>query len=236
MKRMKRIAAVIMAIAIICAAALTGCQQKLVPADQTVAALYELMVKNDAKPAVELMGFSSEEEARDALMEDGNVELADMFKEEFEALGVEFTDEELQEMSKALTSLVGKMTCTTEIVEESRDEVTVLLKMKGFNNADMEAIMTEQQEKAIENMDEETQAAIQEAVLSGDEAALMDFMKQILKDCMASIAQLEPAEGEREVTVKCERLTVKVGGKDKVFWLPADMDKFTDDVDNASFQ
>ena len=64
----------------------------------------------------------------------------------------------------------------------------------------------------------------------------MDFMKQIMKDYMAKLGELELAEGEREITVKCEKLTVKVGGKDKVFWLPADMDKFTDDVDNATFQ
>lgn len=229
---MKRFAALLMTAMVICATVLTGCQQKLVPADQTVAALYELMLKNDAKPAVDLMGFSSEDEAKEALMEDDNTELVDMFKEEFEALGVEFTDEEIQEMSDALMGLVNKMTCTTEITQESKDEVTVLLKMRGYNNSDIEQLMVDLQTEAVANLDADTQMAI----ATGDEEALMDFMKQIMKDYMAKLGELELAEGEREITVKCEKLTVKVGGKDKVFWLPADMDKFTDDVDNATFQ
>ena len=62
MRNMKRNFAVLAAtVMAVCSIALTGCQQKLEPADQVVGALYELSVKENATPMKDLLGFASEE-------------------------------------------------------------------------------------------------------------------------------------------------------------------------------
>ena len=51
MKNMRtKLAVLLAAVMMVCSIALTGCQSKLVPADQVVGALYELTVKENAVP------------------------------------------------------------------------------------------------------------------------------------------------------------------------------------------
>ena len=45
-----KLAVLLAAVMMICSVALTGCQSKLVPADQVVGAMYELTVKENATP------------------------------------------------------------------------------------------------------------------------------------------------------------------------------------------
>ena len=41
---------------------------------------------------------------------------------------------------------------------------------------------------------------------------------------------------EYELTVNCEKLAVEAGGKQKVAWLPADMNQFASQVETALYQ
>ena len=135
-------------------------------------------------------------------------------------------------MSDTIMKLVQKLTYTAAISEQSKDETTVVLTVKSFSNADIQQTMTDLQTEYLENMDEETQAAL----MSGDEDAIMEFTRQIMKDYVSRLGELEPNGGESEITVKCEKMKVDVSGKEKVSWMPVDMDKFTEDVDNSTFK
>ena len=39
-----------------------------------------------------------------------------------------------------------------------------------------------------------------------------------------------------DLTVECEKLKLDVSGKEKVAWLPSDVNKFAQDVENAVFR
>ena len=168
MRNMKRNFAVLAAtVMAVCSIALTGCQQKLEPADQVVGALYELSVKENATPMKDLLGFASEEDVKTTLMDDSaETDLVSMFKSEFEAAGIEFSDEEVEEMSNALQKL----------------------------------------------------------------------MQDAVKQYMAKIGEMEPAEEMTELTIKCQRVKVDVSGKEKIAWMPQDLSKFSDEVNNATFK
>ena len=93
-------------------------------------------------------------------------DLVSMFKSEFEAAGIEFSDEEVEEMSNALQKL----------------------------------------------------------------------MQDAVKQYMAKIGEMEPAEEMTELTIKCQRVKVDVSGKEKIAWMPQDLSKFSDEVNNATFK
>ena len=201
MRNMKRSFAVLAAtVMAVCGIALTGCQQKLEPADQVVGALYELSVKENATPMKDLLGFAS--------------------------------DEEVEEMSNALQGLIDKLDYSAEITDQSKDETTVLLKVKSYSMDDMQNIMVDVMTDMQNNIDEETAAAI----MTGDEDALQKLMQDAVKQYMGKIGGMVPAEEMTELTIKCQRVKVDVSGKEKVAWMPQDLSKFSDEVNNATFK
>lgn len=233
MKQMKKAAGLILAVMLLCSMALTGCQPKMEPADQVVSAMYELALRDNAVPMKDLLGFASEDDVRSAILEDGyENSMIDEIRQEFTSLGVEISDEELQEMIDAMMGMLGKLSYTAEIKEQTKDKTTVVLKVQGFSEADIEQVLLDTQEAAINNLSEDEQMAL----ATGDEQATQEFAVQFMKDYIANVAALEPAEGENEITVECEKLRIDVSGKEKVEWLPSDMDKFADDVDKSIFK
>ncbi|MFQ9702467.1 MAG: hypothetical protein ACLR0U_09695 [Enterocloster clostridioformis] len=90
-------------------------------------------------------------------------------------------------------------------------------------------VMTDMQN----NIDEETAAAI----MTGDEEdALQKLMQDAVKQYMGKIGGMVPAEEMTELTIKCQRVKVDVSGKEKVAWMPQDLSKFSDEVNNATFK
>ena len=233
MKVMKKKFAVAAAAALVaCSIALTGCQSKLAPADQVVGAMYDLSVKENATPMKDLLGFASEEDVKSSIMAKDESNVVDMFKDQFTGLGVDFTDDEIQGMSDTMLGLLAKLSYTAEITEESSKETTVVLKVHSYAMADLSTIMTDIMTGMQENMDEETLAALQ----SGDPAAQQKVMSDAIKQYMAKIGEMEPSEETTDITVKCEKMKVDVSGKEKVSWMPSDMDKFSSDMENTIFK
>ena len=62
--------AIIAAMATLCMT-LTGCGEKLAPADQTIGALFELAAKDNPAKMKDLLGFASEDDVRSAFFEEG---------------------------------------------------------------------------------------------------------------------------------------------------------------------
>ena len=205
--------------------------RRISAADQVVGALYELTVKENAVPVKDLLGFASEDDVRASLLSDDYEDMSDMFKNEFSGMGIEFTDDEIKEMSDTMSKLLNKLSYTAEIQEEGKDETTVVLKVTGYSSDDMNQIMTDLMTEIQTNMDEETLTAL----MTGDEEATMALMQDVIK-VVVKFGEMEPTTETTDVTVKCEKMKVEVSGKEKVSWMPSDMDKFVDDLENASFK
>ena len=74
------------------------------------------------------------------------------------------------------------------------------------------------------------------AVMSGDEEAAQKLMQDVIKQFVAKVGEMEPSAETTDVTVKCEKMKVEVSGKEKVSWMPVDMDKFASDLEGAIFK
>lgn len=232
MKKVKKLLAIVATMAVVCMT-LTGCGEKLTPADQTISALFELAAKNNATPMKDLLGFASEEDVRSAFFEEGaDVELVDELKGELESAGVELSDEEVQELTDSLETMLNKITYTAEITSEEKDTTVVTLKVNGFSYDEMSQIIMDAANSMMENITEEDQIAIQ----NGDMDVFNQYMQQYVKDFVSGLAAMEPTADPVEFTVTCEKLSVEVSGKEKVAWLPSDMDGFSTDVENAMFK
>ena len=137
-----KLVAVVTAMVMMCMA-FTGCGQKLAPADQTVSALLDLAIDGKTEPMMTLLGFESEEDVYNAFFENGaavaqDTEIVDELKDEFESMGLEITEEELQGFSDAMTALIEKVTYTAEITSEDKDVVVVTVKVNGISEDELE--------------------------------------------------------------------------------------------------
>lgn len=232
MKKLRRILAIVATMAMLCMT-LTGCGEKLTPADQTIGALFELAAKNNAAPMKDLLGFASEEDVRSAFFEEGaDVELVDELKSELEDAGVTLSDEDVQELTDSIVTMLNKITYTAEITSEEKDTTVVTLKVNGFSYEEMTQIIMDAANTMMESITEEDQMAI----ANGDMDVFNSYMQQYLKDFVSGLAAMDPSSDPVEFTVTCEKLSVEVSGKNKVAWLPSDMDGFSTDVENAMFQ
>lgn len=227
----KKFLAVVAAMAVMCMT-LTGCGEKLAPADQTVSALFELSAKDNAEPMIELLGFASKEDANNAFFVEGtNVEMVDEIKSQLTAVGVELDESEIQEFSDAMLAMADKLTYTAEITSEEKDTVVVTMNVTGFSYDAIAQVITEAMTTMTESLTEEDQIAISE----GNIEILTSYMSQYLKDVTAGVSALEPTETVT-FTVPCEKLRVDVSGKEKVAWLPSDMEQFSEDMEGSMYQ
>lgn len=233
MRKMKKKMAVVIALMTVLCMTLTGCGAEMIPADQTVGALFELSAKENLTPMKDLLGFASEEDVLGVFFEEGaDTELVDEFKSELEAAGVEMSDEDVQSFADSINAMISKITYTTEITSEEKDMVTVSLKVNGFSMDDMNQLLIDASEKMVDSLTEEDQLAI----ANGDADLFNAYMTQFMKDFMNGIATLEPSADTTEITVNCEKIALDVSGKEKVVWLPSDLQNFSDQVAAALFQ
>lgn len=230
MKRItKKLLVVVAAMAVLCMT-LTGCGSKMAPADQTVGALFELAAKDNTTPMKNLLGFEFDDAVYSAFFEEGyDVSWTDQMKDMLVSMGVEMSDADIQELTDALTAMMNKITYTAEITSDEKDKKVVTLKVNGYNAAEVQDAMMNAANKMSENLTEEDQLAIME----GDTELLTSYMQQYFKDFLAGLNGLKINSDSSEITVNCEKLAVEVNGKPVVAWLPSDMDKFSNDVQNA---
>lgn len=235
-----KLAALVTAMVMMCMA-FTGCGQKLAPADQTVSALLDLAIDGKTEPMMTLLGFENAEDVYDAFFEDGaaavqDTELIDELKAEFESMGLEITEEEIQEFSDAMTALIEKITYTAEITSEDKDAVVVTVKINGISEEELEQIMVDAATVMSDNLSENLTEEDALAIMEGDMSVVTPYMQQYLKDIITGISTIEPVAEPYEFDVTCEKLAVEVGEKEKVAWLPSDMNDFENEVETAIYQ
>lgn len=232
MKSIKKITAIIAMTAVL-AMSVLGCGKKLAPADQTIGALFELAAKNNAAPMKELLGFNSEQEVKDAFLEEGaDLSMAEMVADSLEDSGLDISDEDMADLTQTMTNMVNKISYTAEITSESSDTVEVTLQVKGYSFSDMYDVMMDAFTAMQDSITEEDMIAMQ----SGDEDVYNKYMNQYIKDFISGLGGLELNPDPVEIVVSCEKLAVESESGDKIAWLPSNMAKFSREVDNAIMQ
>lgn len=228
----KRLVAVAVVMVMVCMM-LTGCGKKAAPADQTIGALFELYIKDNATPMKDLLGFETEEAVVEAFFENSeDADLASAVQEVLESSGIQMTEEESQELVDSMQTMMNKTSCTVEITSQEKDVTVVTLQVKGYSADAMMDVIMECAEKMEESMTEEDI----EAINMGDEELYNSFLKQYVNDFITGIAEMEPEEEPVTIEVECEMQIIDVNGEEQIEWLPVDMDQFTDDVDAAIVQ
>ena len=112
-------------------------------------------------------------------------------------------------------------------------ELAQSLTTPAFMDDVIKEVVVEQGVKVLkEELSPEEGAA---AIMEGDMSVVTSYMQQYLRDVIAGVATLEPSV-DSEFTVNCEKLAVEAGGKQKVAWLPADMNQFASQVETALYQ
>ena len=134
-----------------------------------------------------------------------------------------------------MNAVIDKVTYTTEITSETKDAVTVTVKVKGLSEAELEQVMLDAANTMSANLTENLTEEEAAAIMEGDMSVVTSYMQQYLRDVIAGVATLEPSV-DSEFTVNCEKLAVEAGGKQKVAWLPADMNQFASQVETALYQ
>ncbi|MCM1135862.1 MAG: hypothetical protein NC400_09850 [Clostridium sp.] len=228
----KKILAVVSALTV-ASAALTGCGgEQLIPADQTIGAIFELTAKNNPAPMKDLLGFASEEDVKSTfLAESTDQELVEQFQEQFSAEGLNMSNESVQAFADALEGMLGKLTYTAEITSEEKNKVVVSLKVNSFSADDMTQVTADALVAMQEKLTEEDQMAI----MNGDTDVLTSYMEGYFADLVAGLSALELSEDAVDIEVPCEKMLVDVSGKDKTAWMPSDLSGFYDDIENCIF-
>ena len=202
-------------------------------ADKTVAALFELYVRNNAVPMQELLGFISEEDVYQEFFGESTVlEIADKLSEVLVDAGIVLSDEEIDEIADAFKKVFDKVECTAEIMYERDDEAIVVLEIYGLSVDEMNQAMEDATDMTIDSLTDEDQLAI----IAGETDALNVYMRQYIRYFLDNFYKIEIKTEPTQVFVFCDKLLVDVNGTERFVFLPSDMVEFALDVDNAIFQ
>lgn len=221
MKAVKRIISLILALALLLA--LGGCQKKEppVPGDKVAVVLFDLMMKNDATSAMELFGYSSEEEAREDMGIDVDFysELANEMASQFESMGFPATDEEIENFVTAFIAMFKDVDFSAVVKEsdEKNKTAVVTCTVSTFDpNALNDAMMGVVEEMSADpNLD------------TSDTDALM---VTILTKVVEAISQIKPTGEKAEFDVDFTLETTEIKGEEREIWFPADPEQFGMDL------
>ncbi|MDE6890611.1 MAG: hypothetical protein K2P30_14835 [Lachnospiraceae bacterium] len=228
----KKILTVIAALSVACMA-LTGCGEKLVPANETIGAIFELTAKSNMTPMKDLLGFASEDDVRSTFLAEGSDsdDLVAQFQAQFTAEGLTMSDESVKDFTDALEGMLAKLTYTTEIVSEDKENVVVSLKVNSYAASDMEQVTVDALNAMQEKLTEEDQMAI----MNGDNDILTSYMEGYISDLVTGLSALEISSEPVEIEVSCEKMLVDVSGKEVTAWMPSDLTTFYNDIEACIF-
>lgn len=217
MKAVKRIVSLILALALLFA--LGGCQKKEppIPGDKVAVVVFDLMMKNDATSAMELFGYSTEEEAREDLGIDFDLysELADEMVSQFETMGLSATSEQVEDFVNAFIAMFKDVEFSAVVKEsdEKNKTAVVTCTVSTFDpNALNDAMMAVVEEMSADpNLD------------TSDTDALM---VTVLTKVVEAISQIKPMGEKAEFDADFALETVEIKGEEREIWFPADPEQF----------
>lgn len=228
MKTVRKCSALLLAMVMVLSLTLTGCGKKeeIAQPDVVAEAIFELVIKNDAAKATQVMGYASEEEARQDLMgSDGDIyeEMAEEIASQFEAMGATVTMEDVQALVDATITMLGKLDFSAQVKEMDEKAGTAVV-TAHIGCYDSDALNSAMEEAMTEVMaDPELMAGLE----SGDTDALFSAIFQKIAQVMSS---LEPTDNTADFDVDFELSTLTSGSKSVKAWLPVDAEQFGMDL------
>ena len=216
----KKVLSLALAVLMLTSLALTGCQQKeaLVAADQVAVALFEMILKNNAAPAVELFGYTDEAGARADMGLDGSLyeEMADEVVSQFASQGFTASTEDVQAFIDAFMSMFSRVEMTAK-VKESDEKAGTAVVTCTISTFDSDALTTAMTDAMTEAMSDPN------ALLEADQDAIFSLILNVMS---SAIADLEPTSNTTDFDVDFELGTLDINGKDRQAWLPVDAEAF----------
>ena len=220
MKQTRRISTLLLAMAMLCSLALTGCGKKEAPApaDQVAVGIFEMILKDDASKMVELLGYADEAEAREDMGLNGSIydELAEQLTSTFTAQGANVTTEQMQEFVNAFMKMFSEVELTAK-VKESDEKAGTAVVTCTINTFDSGALETALGQVMTDIMADEA------LINGGDEDALYSA---ILNKMSEAIAGLTPTENTTDFDVDFVLEEHTINGKNCKVWLPKDAEAF----------
>lgn len=216
---MKKIIVLTMAVLTLGSLTLTGCKKEApVAADQVAVAIFNMVLKDDASSAAELFGFTSEEEARQALgMEDGLYKtLANQLVSRLSVYGFTVSGEEVQKFTDAFISMFSgaELTAKVKELDEKAGTAVVTCTVNTFDPEDLS--------RAVASLDP--------SLLEGGDGVL----GPVLEAMSDAISGIKPTGGTADFDVDFELASIDVNGETRKVWVPRDAAQFGSQISNAA--
>ena len=223
MKTTRSLSALLLAVLMLATLTLTSCQKKEPPVagDQVAMALFEMILKNNAAPSVEIFGYADEAAARadwgvgeGGLLDEMSEELADEITSQFASIGLNTSAEDAQTFIDAFMTMLGKIEMSAKVKEtdEKAGTAVVTCTVSSFDTDDLTNVMSESLTSLLSNPD-----------LLADEDALTSALIQAISE---GISQVSPSSETTDFDVDFELSSVEINGKARDAWLPKDMEAF----------
>lgn len=203
-----------------CQVLLSGCAEKLTPANEVAIAFADMLIVGDYTGAKEVLGYTDEDikEFIDTYVE---ADIASI-KSNLTVPGMyQAADEDARTMHTAQAEAFKRLTYTAEITESDKEKATVVLKTTYF---DITALNEQSLNAAVEEF------GLENVV---DEAAAEAMIKLYIVKFGETMAAAVPQTEQKEITIEFEKSKVAVGGKTKTMWVPKDPGKFGEDLISA---
>lgn len=216
----KKVFSFALAMVMLVSLSLTGCQKKEAPvaADQVAVALFEMILKDNPAPAVELFGYADEAEARADMGLDGSLydEMAEEVVSQFSGMGFTASSEDVQTFIDAFISMFSDVTMTAKVKEsdEKAGTAVVTCTISTFDSDALTDAMTEAMTEAMSDPS---------ALTGSSEDAIFSL---ILNAMSSAISDISPSGETTDFDVDFELGTLSINGKDRQAWLPVDANAF----------
>lgn len=222
MKKTRKLSALLLAMAMLASLCLTGCQKETIaPPDQVASALFDLVLKNNAAPIVELFGYADEAEARKDMGVEENLydELAETMASQIGAGSAE----DAKALVDAFLNMFKNVNLTAKVKEsdEKAGTAVVTCTINTFDSNALTDLMTQIM----------TDIMADEALLSGSEDELYST---VITRMAEGISGLTPTENTADFDVDFELVKAEVNGKEKTVWLPKDVEEFGALISNTA--
>lgn len=202
MKKFKKMAVISLAL---CVLFIVGCsaKEKLTP-DITVTSLFNLYIKGD-KEAVAKMKISKEDV--DAIAKIQKDTTISSVRNNLKAAGLEVKEEKLEEFYNVRAETLKKLTCTSEILSQTKDSAEVKVKSTYIDEVAID-------EKAANDALE----AVKQMGLTDENEVVSKFGDEYIKNLVMGYQSATPSQDTKEKTFK---ITKQHG-----VWLPESMVEF----------
>lgn len=225
MKMSRKALSVLLLLAILVSAVLTGCgnNEALAQPDEVAVAMFKLVMQNDASAAQKALGYESEEAVRADFGLDGDFygEMADEIISQFEdALGATASQEDASAFLQSFMNMMGKLQFSAEVKEQDNKARTAVVTCT-VSQLDMDAFNSAMESSVME-------------MLTGDTTDPVALVSNIIQSMTAALDSLEPTDQTKSFDVDFSLEVLETNGKPQKVWVPTDAGAFGQAISTAA--